>query len=319
MKLLFCFCKEALKNALPDDDQFLQAKYANKIGKLLLYDSVNECFVNNCGIKQDISGTTLFLRTDYRHYREMETSIAEQGAYAIETMEHRRKIQLWMQSYQPNRHIFPVTYEQILYNAFSSDLSLTMNRSTKIFIKSQVKEFSGVVQAKDLTTPFSSISKIISSMSRDGIVDYIISEYIDIAVDTFGKLEVRFFILNGKIKNASRYFHSLSHSIPRKFWITAQRIVDFLSGVKDFPQNYVMDLAEIIYNNKRYIDVVEFNPISTAMCYVQNSIFDEFDADILTLHKATGFGAEYCLDMIEHPSNYDLAPKQNKIYTYHVE
>lgn len=319
MNLLFCFCDETLKNVSPEDDQFLQAKYANKIGKLLLYDSVNECFINNCGIKQDISGMTVFLRTDYLHYGEMEKAIVAQGACAIETMEHRKKIQLWMQSYHPNRYISPVTYEQILYNTLSSDLTMIMNQSNKIFIKSQVKGFSAIVQAKELTTSLSSISKKLSSMSRVGIVDYVISEYIDIVVDEFGKLEVRFFILNGKIKNASRYFHSLSHNIPRKFWITAQKIVDFLSGVKDFPQNYVLDLAEIIYNNKRYIDVVEFNPISTAMCYVQNSIFDEFDEAIFALHNVSGFGAEYCLDMVEHPDNYDLVPKPNKTYTYQVE
>ena len=76
---------------------------------------------------------------------------------------------------------------------------------------------------------------------------------------------------------------------------------DHIRRLGVFPANYALDLGEFIDSNgNSYIDIVELNPISCSMCYVNNSIY----ADVV------------CYDAIANPKNYDMLRISNKSYTY---
>ena len=79
---------------------------------------------------------------------------------------------------------------------------------------------------------------------------------------------------------------------------------DHIRRLGVFPANYALDLGEFIDSNgNSYIDIVELNPISCSMCYVNNSIY----ADVVP---------EFCYDAIANPKNYDMLRISNKSYTY---
>ena len=54
-----------------------------------------------------------------------------------------------------------------------------------------------------------------------------------------------------------------------------EKMAEEISKIKGFPKNYILDIGEFLKDEKLVPDVVELNPITPAMCYVNNSIFTE--------------------------------------------
>lgn len=69
-------------------------------------------------------------------------------------------------------------------------------------------------------------------------------------------------------------------------------------------------------NGNSYIDIVELNPISCSMCYVNNSIYADVVPEIGECQRQLMMGAEFCYDAIANPKNYDMLRISNKSYTY---
>lgn len=65
-----------------------------------------------------------------------------------------------------------------------------------------------------------------------------------------------------------------------------------------------------------FIDIVELNPISCSMCYVNNSIYADVVPEIGECQRQLMMGAEFCYDAIANPKNYDMLRISNKSYTY---
>lgn len=80
---------------------------------------------------------------------------------------------------------------------------------------------------------------------------------------------------------------------------------------------YALDLGEFIDSNgNSYIDIVELNPISCSMCYVNNSIYADVVPEIGECQRQLMMGAEFCYDAIANPKNYDMLRISDKSYTY---
>lgn len=63
-------------------------------------------------------------------------------------------------------------------------------------------------------------------------------------------------------------------------------------------------------------EIVELNPISCSMCYVNNSIYADVVPEIGECQRQLMMGAEFCYDAIANPKNYDMLRISNKSYTY---
>ena len=102
------------------------------------------------------------------------------------------------------------------------------------------------------------------------------------------------------------------------FPVTSYRLMaNHIRSLGVFPANYVLDLGEFVdCNGDSYIDIVELNPISCSMCYVNNSIYADVVPEISECQHQLMMGVEFCYDSIANPKNYDTLRISNKNYTY---
>lgn len=83
-----------------------------------------------------------------------------------------------------------------------------------------------------------------------------------------------------------------------------------------FPSSYVLDMGLFEKNGETFADVVEMNPITTSLCYVNNSIFEEEVQEIAGLKTKWNIGVEYCYDALEHPERYVETRHVGEQYSY---
>jgi hypothetical protein len=318
--MFYCFVKKTI-NDVPDDEELLiQARYARSINSLIIYDSTREVFLNQFDESICIRNIPVLLRTSYEYYSTTAACIIKNGGILLEAPPEREVIQYWSNYLKPQRWIYLIRNEDLLRCQIEKDLEKKLLSNEYVFLKSSVKGFSKIIKARELLDYKSSFRAVIPRLNKLGINELIISENVKIAIDEYGKLEVRFIVLDNQIISASRFLHSKMHDVDTAFFEAAGIIISNISAKKGFPNNYVLDLAEIVTQNGSYIDVIEFNPISTALCYVNNTIFTCASNVIRSIHAKTGFGYEYCYDFLEGKNTYfSLNDKKNADYTYYIE
>lgn len=147
----------------------------------------------------------------------------------------------------------------------------------------------------------------------------LLSKFIQMRTDSLGTRETRHVVLNNQLVNSSRLLHSLKHTVPKSHKNKAQEIVKQVEAVGTFPSNYILDLGEFTAEEDSYLDVVEFNPLSCSMCFVNNSIFEIAVPEITEIKKRLQIGFEFCYDAISYPKSYDLMRASNRNYTYFSE
>ena len=147
---------------------------------------------------------------------------------------------------------------------------------------------------------------------------FFITHDLDVALYLADRVMVmRCGILNNQVVNSSRALHSLKHTVPKSHKNIAIHMVDHIRRLGVFPANYALDLGEFIDSNgNSYIDIVELNPISCSMCYVNNSIYADVVPEIGECQRQLMMGAEFCYDAIANPKNYDMLRISDKSYTY---
>ena len=110
-----------------------------------------------------------------------------------------------------------------------------------------------------------------------------------------GTREIRHIILNNQVVNSSRSLHSLKHTVPKSHKNIAVHVADHIRSLGVFPDNYALDLGEFVdCNGDSYIDIVELNPISCSMCYVNNSIYTNVVPEISECQHQLMMGVEFC-------------------------
>ncbi|MBO4676388.1 MAG: ATP-grasp domain-containing protein [Oscillospiraceae bacterium] len=293
-----------------DDDALLQYRYALALKRALLLEP-------NCGEVTDpegcpasAAGKTLFLRTTSEHALRLLDGLCADGARPLETRQGIYRLKHWFLDLPPEREIraFPNT---AALRAALPELPW-VRRAEKVFLKTVRKGVSGSVRPAALED-----DAFWAHLAGSGCLypeeELLLSAFVDIARDELGTREWRCFVLGGQVCSVSRAVHSLAHMVPDAIRSAAERLTCLLCRRDGFPDCYVLDLMETTGGQ---IEIVELNPVSSSMCYVNNSIFTEQLPEVREVYARTGLGYEFCLDALRYPGRYHTAPHPGMDYVY---
>ena len=237
--------------------------------------------------------------------------LSKQGANLVETEHDVERIESWYRLGLTRRSIQEVELSELM----SAQNHLDMEDI--IFLKSKHKGFSAIIGVTRIAQHDAETVAFLEEQSRRYGSRMVLSKYLPIKNDSLGTRETRHIILNNQVVNSSRSLHSLKHTVPKSHKNIAIHMVDHIRRLGVFPANYALDLGEFIDSNgNSYIDIVELNPISCSMCYVNNSIYADVVPEIGECQRQLMMGAEFCYDAIANPKNYDMLRISNKSYTY---
>ncbi|MDD6155793.1 MAG: hypothetical protein PUB52_02040 [Lachnospiraceae bacterium] len=275
--MLYCFITELVNCVEKDDPYWIQRQYALHLNKYIEFSFESESFLDAFGNAVSPPKDCILWIGDCLYADAMDEVSEKYELDSIDTAETRKKIREWYNHGITQRTIFSTDKKGVLNYA---------ERVPCFFVKTEKKGHSLVVQ-RNLREN--------SHLFEDG-GPYIISDYVDIVEDRIGKKEARFIVFRGNILNGSRYVHSIYHVVEERFFKEAERIKGLIDSIEGFPTSYVVDIAHFIDNGTEYYDIVEINSLSTALCYVNNSFYEEMVPEIEEIHNRTCWGYEYCYD-----------------------
>lgn len=102
--MLYCFVKGTL-NHIFDNELYIQAEYAKKIGRFVMLDLRKHGFYNEKGKEIDIKDRFIFLRTDYEHIDSAMICVENNSGILLENNQHRNAIRNWFYFYSPIRKL----------------------------------------------------------------------------------------------------------------------------------------------------------------------------------------------------------------------
>ncbi len=312
--MYYCFIKQDIDNLDEHDPLSIQVRYADRIGKLLFCDIDKGLIYDGNSEGVTVKNEDVFLRGTCDHFYVAETLLLSAGANLLETTQDADRVEHWENYVKIGRNIYSVKVEELLERSFDNKIFEFLRHNEKVFLKTRKKGCSIGVSSKKILNVNSEFVKILKELERTE--DMLLSAYYEVGKDSLGKKEARFFILNQQIQNCSRVLHSVKHTVPQKFKEKALECVEALSKSKEFPINYVLDLGEFLYNDGKKVDIVEINPISYAMCYINNSIYKEMIPEIEQIKENFGAGYEYCYDVIASPELYVYRRNVGDKYEY---
>ena len=309
MEFYYCFDLKDLKTA--ENNPFvIQAEYAKRSGVCLIIDSERGEITHDL----DFSGKTVFLRCSCSQYKKDIALLQKRNAVVLENEDDICRIEAWYRNGICKRTIREVGLADL---EDPVGLPLATNGNACFFVKSVTKDFSAVVSSERL---FSGDEEWLGFVRRHASLSgerFLIADYVPILCDSVGTVEFRHFVMNGSIINSSRCIHSLHHTVSKRRTGFAENIVAEIKQNSLFPLNYVLDTAVFVDQQGNMIDdVVEINPITTAMCYINNSVFLQPIDAVLPTAETVSYGFEYVLDSMLHPQRYDIMRKPGVNYCY---
>lgn len=313
----YCFVKEDIEKIKRNDPLFIQMEYAKRLGIVLQCDIYNQKIITVGGIETcEKTSDKVFLRSSYNNMESAIKLLQQNGMDVVETIKDVELIEKWDELKLTHRVIFRLQIEDVLNAKYQQNICAFLKKTEYIFVKSANKSFSAFIPSEKLLRRESEIINFFESERQLGTKEILMSPMLDIMKDSLGIKECRVVVLDGDIINFSRSLHSVKHIVPNKWVNIAQRIVDKINENENFPKNYVLDICEFFEKGERYLDVVEINPITCAICYVNNSIFVEGIEEICEIKRIMRFGNEYCYDYLEHPERYITHRYSNESYEY---
>ena len=309
--MYYCFLKEDI-DGLTKDPLTIQKEYAQRLGSLCVGSLEQQTIFDDSGSAIAVANERVLLRCTYDNLIAGLRLLENQGADLIETENDVEQIEAWHKLGLTDRQIWEVDFSELL--AISAKLLGVVD---KLFLKSQRKGFSAVISTARIAQRDPEVVAFLETQSRKHGNRMILSKYIPIKTDSFGTRETRHVILDGQLANSSRLLHSVKHTVPRSHRTKAQEVVHQIKDLDAFPSNYVLDLGEFIDDNgNSYVDIVELNPLSCSMCFVNNSIFINAVPEISECQKLLLMGYEFCFDALRKPQNYTITRTSNKSYSY---
>ena len=250
--MYYCFPID-LKEMIPE----------SRLENVLFFDEDQDCFFDYNHKKVDIKGKKVLIISDIFRLYEMLDLIDEFEGNSINSIEEIEQVKHWPQFIETfHRDVSIITGEDFEDLSFLTYLFERYGVNGSIFLKTVEKDFHGVISIIDAVEPDSPFRKAMKYHLQD---EFIISPIVTIDQDKLGKKEYRAFIHNRTVTSISRTLHKTYHQIP-------EQVIHFINGIiaelpDDFPSYFVLDVASI--NEK--LDILEFNPIETAMPYLYNS------------------------------------------------
>lgn len=315
--MLYCFVSTDIDNISNSDPLYIQADYAKKLGKYVQCDLKSKTFTDADANRVDIFGKKVFLRTTCNNMSDAVNLITENGGIPVESLSNINKIENWESLSLTKRSIISLNRDQILNLDLNQNLVDFFYKNNRVFIKSKKKGFSLTVPSEKVLNQDKELENILLSYNGPQYENLLVSKCYNIKKDSLGKKEVRFFVFDGSVHNCSRALHSVKHAVPKSFLNKAQEIVQSINNLKSFSQNYVLDIAEFEDESSVFIDMLELNPVSTSLCYINNTIFKERIEEINHISALLGAGPEYCFDAIKHPERYVINRGAGENYEYY--
>lgn len=281
---MICFVKEDFEGMHSDNPLYIQAEFSKKLNNFCLLDLMSKKVTDESGNSISIDAPVM-LRTTCTNVDKALEILESLNVSTVESRMDIDKIENWFKYYKTKRDIIESSAKQIFYTEFPA--------CERLFIKSKKKNFSLATTKEKIVNRDLGLVKFIEAYCKDEML--LISNFLEVSKDSLGTKETRHIVINKKIISSSRCFYSLKHNVPKSQIRAAKNIVNQISKIEDFPKSYVLDIGEFLENGEKYIDVVEINPLSTSMCYVNNSIFE---APNYTFEGKNdyGFGYEFFFD-----------------------
>lgn len=312
--MYYCFIAEDLKTLRQDDPLILQRNYAEHLGLLCYCRLSDGVAVNQNGLSMDLAGQLVFLRGTCDAVPTALNLIEALGAIPVETADDTRKIEGWTQFPITSRPLIEANPSDIFGETNPKAVSTFLRDNPLIFVKSRAKGFTARIKTERLLQRDPELADFLTQWVTIASNGLILAPLLHIKQDSLGRRESRHIVLNGQLLNSSRPVHSIRHAVPQTHLAKARELVDKMAQLRDFPKSYVLDLGD--FEELSGPDVVEINPISTSMCYVNNSIFDVVTPEVAVLQRKLGLGAEFCYDALIHPGRYASKRLSNVSYEY---
>lgn len=271
--MLYCFDKN-----LPFDYSKSEMAIAKKEDKGILYDGEFEIFTDFFGNEVNISGKTIFPRTGVAQIYTMNEAIIKRGGIPVLSNNEIDKIIYWSKYYQTKRKMKTYLGKDLINPKVIHEIEKEFGQV--FFMKTTMKNFSDIISISLLKNPKCVFYKALQYHLED---EFIISEPIKIESDQYGLKEYRCFVINNEIYNISRFTTEVFHEIDS---LVLEKLKEIIALTKEFFSGYyVVDLMEYEWNRKKYIDVVEFNPIHSSGLYLYNSVLEKSEDILHTLNK----------------------------------
>lgn len=309
--MIYGFVKEDFEHLDTRNPLWIQAQYAKYINQYCEMDLKNGKIKDEYGQNRSVYQQTVLLRASCDNVDRGMKVLQERGAVLVENEKDVKQIENWYELGIAQRKIWEITYQDILNE------KIEINRSASyLFIKSKVKGFSCCARSEKLWEKEKDFMGFLENQCKQWGEHLLVCKAIKLRADSLGKRETRHVVINNKVINSSRHTIALVHSVPERYKIYAQEIADLICEKGNFPNSYVLDIGEFVEKERTYLDIVEINPLTTAMCYINNSIFTK---NVEMYKKGTekfGMGVEYSMDYRQNPKKYVLQRTSNGNYEY---
>lgn len=315
----YCFLKEDIQKLNDRNPLMLQIRYAQHLGLFLCCSLTEKIVTDITGTVVGVENLKIFLRSSYNLMEEAIELLEKKGAILLETVDDIKKIEDWSRYNLSVRLIYNLRVQDILEQNYSADIRKLLEKNDEVFLKTKRKGFTAKVLTRKIAQRESDLIEFLQDKCPNLNEELLITDYLMMRKDSFGKKEFRTIVLEGAIFNVSREVHSVKHIVPAKWVREAELFVDKISYETNLPSNYVLDIGEFEDKGHRYWDVVEMNPVTSSLCYVNNSIFSQYTDEIVEWYRKTGMGKEYCYDACSYPDKYVLERDANKSYEYASE
>jgi len=296
--MLYCFLEEDMEGLLHDPLIF-QKEYAKRLGALLI-GSLKQQTVCKESKPAVFGEEKVLLRCTCDHLEAGLHLLKQQGARLLETGEDVKRIEDWYTLGLTRRNIWEVNLTQL-----PKVLSELPDFVDNVFVKSKQKGFSAVIGTGRIKQQDSEVVAFLEAQCEKYGERMLLSIFMPIKKDSLGVRESRHIIMDNQVTSSSRLVHSLSHTVPRSHRNKAGELAWQIKELGIFPANYVLDLGEFVdRDGNSYLDIVEVNPLSCSMCYVNNSVFDAAVPEIIECRKSWQMGYEFCFDAIHNAQRY---------------
>lgn len=225
----------------------------------------------------DIQNKVLFPRSHIQYEMELLENIEKQGGKTIQTITDYEKIIFWPNFIKPvHRDVVVTSYREFIENA---DIYRKMFK--EVFLKTAIKSHNSCVlkyfgtievNGKEL---FFTKPPLFGINSEDMIFLSETFEDIEDKENSVHTHEYRVFVYNDSLLSISRSYVDYETKVPNEVVAFAESQIKRISEIPDFPSSYVLDIGQVMMNEKEVIDIIEFNPICSSGLEVSNRLVEE--------------------------------------------
>lgn len=314
--MYYCFFKDDIQSHTGNIFS-IQYEYAKRIDKHRVILLSNTHGSDNYYEAERTKDEPVLLRCSYDLLLQGFTILGSTGANLLEDKGNFDTIESWYRYGLAKRQIIELTMNDLLSDRAAQNMASLLHGMSKIFIKSKKKGFSAIINANRIMSPDYELKTFLEEQCDKYGHELLLSQYYPLRLDSLGTRETRHIIIDNKVLNSSRCVHSIQHSVPKSHKEEAGKIAREIRALANFPRSYVLDVGEFINaGGQPVLDIVEINPLSCSICYINNSVFQTPTPEIDCIYQRTHMGFEFCYDALIHPDNYSQSRVSNKSYSY---